>query len=106
MKLIAFVLSLILFTMVALPCTDSMFTCTNENNTVELHQTHQEHSHETHDECTPLCTCNCCGTSITIPLLITFKERTIKIYDTNRFFYTYNYHYKFAKGLWHPPNIS
>ncbi|MGY5355799.1 DUF6660 family protein [Wenyingzhuangia sp. IMCC45467] len=106
MRILAFILSFIVFVMVALPCTDSIFSCIDENVSTEIHKPHQEHSHNIHDECTPLCTCNCCGTSITLPVLISFLKNDIKNYNTCRFIYTYHYHYKFAKGLWHPPNIG
>lgn len=106
MRFLAYLLSLIVFVMIALPCTDSIFDSINESVSTEIHESHQEHSQDIHDECTPLCTCNCCGTSITLPVLITFKQNNLKNYDTCNFFYAYHYHYKFAKGLWHPPNIG
>ncbi|WP_418382261.1 DUF6660 family protein [Wenyingzhuangia fucanilytica] len=106
MRFVALILSFIVFVMAILPCTDSIFTNVNEVTNTEICDTHQEHSEDVHDECTPLCTCNCCGTSITLPLLITFQDNHINIYDNSCYFYSYHYHYKFAKGLWHPPNIS
>lgn len=55
-------MSVILLALSFVPCTDTM-TANQNIQITTFHQDGQSHSHHS-DFCSPLCSCNCCGTVI------------------------------------------
>jgi len=74
MRIIAIILSFIIFNMVILPCSDGN-TCDDDVN-IELSDIH-DHSQDEDDDCTPLCLCSCCG------VLDTFTNLNLHLQKTN-----------------------
>ena len=100
MKYIAFILSLLIFSMSVSPCSD-WYTC-DDNQTTELSPQH-DHSQDTTDHCTPFCICSCCGVSFTIAKLkITPKDFSTPIFSPN-FYYNSNHSFDYFGNVWQPP---
>jgi hypothetical protein len=90
----------------AVPCSDAHNSC---NKTVETEQnTEHSHEHDSDDNCSPFCICNCCGSHIAV----------IEIP-----FYSLNVHYSYSlvekvalrndsfiatffNNIWQPPKIT
>ncbi len=83
----------------SVPCSDEV----NETDNSIQAENHSDHSE---DECTPFCTCACCG--IAIPFEVLFFE-DIHI-NTSVISHTFRYQTNFTQGyitsIWHPPATS
>ncbi len=99
-------LSLLVLLVASYPCTDryqdASFT---QNYSVSL-EDHNHTQQDSGDTCSPLCTCNCCATSITLALSLKLpKENTPSI--NKEVVYAY---YKTPKNIslsiWQPPRLS
>lgn len=113
MKILAFILSLSVLMMALMPCTDEVFfedgtsmshveTSDHEHN----HNHDHSHNHGEEDTCPPLCSCQCCGTSLTMPQLTWFIELDNELLFSFNFHYSFNYVYDINRGIWHPPTLS
>ena len=106
MKIITLILSVFILSISAMTCGDTIASAShNESYNHIENQTHN-HSQETKDSCTPFCTCQCCGISITSPILYIFD--IIKKYSTYSctFHYTSLYCFNYKNGVWHPPMVG
>ena len=113
MKILAFILSLSVLMMALMPCTDEVFceteisiSYTETNCQTHDHSNSDDHSHTGEDSCPPLCSCQCCGTSLTIPQLTWLVEFEKELLFSFSFHYTFNYAYDINRGIWHPPTLS
>ena len=87
-----------------MPCTDSMSILHQEDTTVATNVSDSHnHSEESKDCCTPFCTCQCCGTSITIPPLLQLREGKKQLCFSYTSHYSFSYNYDYSNGIWHPP---
>ncbi len=107
MKTIAFILSIFIFTIAVIPCDDGTDVAISEN--VEL--THfddqsQNHSQSNDDDCSNFCLCQCCGTPIVIPSLLTYNKIKETVLFSYSFHYISLYSFDYSKGIWHPPTLS
>lgn len=90
-----------------MPCGDDIVTFSGiEDSISHIESNSHNHSPEEEDGCSPFCICQCCGSSIDLPILslISLKEviNSLQLYNT----YTSNYSFEFNGGVWHPPSIS
>ena len=111
MKCINAILSIYIFSLAVLPCADESGRCifdVEETFGTELHESSDhDHQNEGSNHCSPLCTCNCCHTtvktpikanlSITPPLLILSKYPLLAsmLIDLT-----------FINDIWQPPKLS
>ncbi len=100
MNLISLILSALIFGITLLPCKDA----------VSGHQCHQtensgNESDDERDICPPLCSCDCCGSTIELPSSSLVEKSIIKQEHKLLFHYSFNYEYDYSKGVWHPPTI-
>ncbi|MBK8516770.1 MAG: hypothetical protein IPL55_11000 [Saprospiraceae bacterium] len=90
-----------------IPCADGITRSTDNRNTI-ISVNHHDHKQSDHnkDQCTPFCTCACCG-SLFFMLHIT-KLTPLKI-DLSSLFelhYSFDYTFDYNIGVWHPPTLS
>ena len=107
MKIISFIFSTLIIILSVLPCTDG--TCQRaDNSRVELLIEHQAHDHsdKSQDNCTPFCTCVCCGSLITLPTLQSLLNESATISADYLSQYTFSYSFDYSEGIWHPPALS
>ena len=107
MKVIAFILSILVFIMAISPCADyEMILHAQEHVLSESHDQGHDHSHHNNDLCTPFCTCQCCGTSITVPDIVYFSDlKNYSLYSVSEYFIT-EYNHIYTDGVWRPPSYS
>ncbi|RQO71445.1 hypothetical protein DBR40_16700 [Pedobacter sp. KBW01] len=107
MRILAYFLSLSILLISCITCEDvPEFTCDNQLNIAIVKST--EPANSTHkDDCSPMCTCNCCGQP-TISSLI-FSDFVFlgyevavkqKIHYSNRFISAY------IQNIWQPPKLN
>ena len=65
------------------------------------------HDHSDHeDNCTPFCTCHCCGITASYVDILHLK----KIEPNNNFHYSIHYNFTYAHdhfgSVWHPPILN
>ena len=104
MKMVAFILSVLIFWMTVMPCADAHDTVCHSENAISLTEGHVHTDGQDENEgCTPFCVCECCGTTVTflaLPALDIPVEEVVFAYD---FHYSFHYSFTFAKALWRPP---
>lgn len=85
-----------------MPCADNEQASKAHN---DYHQSEDNHGHdETADFCSPLCACNCCHTTIELPLLLSFFSDIRPMQEFNSFFLDHQSKTYFS--IWQPPKIS
>ncbi len=100
---IALFIALTFMTMAFIPCADScdIKTHQNESSIKSAQDHHEEHS----DMCSPLCSCECCSTQITI-----FKSTSITFlpnsYQELYLIFKQPFVSSFHSAIWQPPKIS
>jgi predicted aldo/keto reductase-like oxidoreductase len=90
-----------------MPCGDDMVVSyNNEHSISHVEDSSHNHDSESDDGCTPFCICQCCGTSIDLPLysLIYSKKKAKNSQHYPN--YISNYSFDFKGGVWHPPSIG
>ena len=87
-------------------CADGLVKCISYN-TIENTTSHSDHSHPTdqEDDCTPFCTCSCCGTFLVIPIILKPSKVSSDLSTTYQIHYTFDYAFDYIEGVWHPPSI-
>lgn len=91
--------------MSSMTCEDSIDSTMSLNQSFDHfdNQSHN-HSHETKDNCSPFCTCQCCGISIiSITTNNIFEEINNVSSNTIILKYTSLYKFNYQKGVWNPP---
>lgn len=99
MKIFAYILVLIVLTLTLTPCIDKPL---NYHADLTEFAKHSEDSHQQDiDHCSPFCTCQCCQTSLHVPLLfsVNFSQTT----DRNFSCYIENHKYIFIFKFHTPP---
>ena len=105
------ILSLLILVVASYPCTDrfeyapSVVNTTNYTTNITLeNSTHKEVNHK--DTCSPLCTCNCCATFITLAFSVNVLEaKTPSLNKEVVSFYSY-FPQNIAITIWQPPKIA
>lgn len=102
MKYFAFILSVYVLVLTAIPCVD---VPKDDNlHKMELSNTTSDHHASDHDHCSPFCTCDCCVSPIinNSTIHFTFTPVVQKL--------TTEYHNSFVSSLfatiWQPPKLS
>ncbi|MGO4772143.1 DUF6660 family protein [Flavobacterium sp. W22_SRS_FK3] len=109
MKFIWFLFSIYLVSLSLMPCND-IDNCSSLAKT-ELHKNHpqDQKSDSQNDQCTPLCSCACCGThGFQFQNHFFKKEKDFNFVDAKNLidFYVYNHYKTIYLGIWQPPKLS
>ena len=100
MKIVALFFSLLFVGMSAMQCADNN---QDAHAQVEFHESADGHEHdENEDFCSPLCSCNCCHTNITLPTILTFVPEILFSQKLTSFIPEYPSSFYYA--FWQPPN--
>ena len=90
--------------MAIIPCADIIVVNECSSDSIELRDFDHSHDHTNHtDDCTPFCTCICCGS------IVIASTAQILDFPSNRFLtsidfsYDFDYSLDYNKGIWHPP---
>lgn len=108
MKSFIYILSILLFAVILVPCTDTVDASHRLNENLAQHLEHQDshgHEHDENDTCSPFCYCQCCSVASLTPLEfteVTFKPLQAIIHQQNSL---YENHYSFGTNtkLFQPP---
>lgn len=104
MKFFSLILSIYILALSLVPCTDGVVNEVCGSEKIELSDSGHSHEHSNHsDDCTPFCTCTCCGSIVTIPPSQYFWSPTIIVCSSYLFPYSLNYSFDYVEGTWHPP---
>lgn len=89
--------------LVIAPCSDAA-TCETETTQQTSHG--HDHSEDSEDNCTPFCTCQCCGALVIVASIVKYDDLKEAPSFSFSFNYSFNYAFDYTKGIWHPPVIS
>ncbi|RKW15491.1 MAG: hypothetical protein D8H93_07795 [Capnocytophaga sp.] len=109
MKYLSLLLSIYLWALTAVPCSDMPIT--QEDNvyysSISQADSSSEHEHLPLDICSPFCVCACCQVLIVFPFLPTFTSQVlITNKDTdNDVYYTYKKVMAYYGAIWTPPKV-
>lgn len=108
-KFLWLLFSIYLLSISVLPCTDDI-ECHEKASTTytSSNEPHQNHHHDT-EQCTPFCSCSCCGV-VTISHKLVYFDVVEKVgYPLpSKTFSTYSSAYLqgFLSNIWHPPKVE
>jgi hypothetical protein len=103
MKLVAIILSLITFTLSAIPCDDNATVNSEQSTSISQDSSHTNHSG--YDLCSPFCSCVCCATIVLEPIIyqsILNSEIPVKELNT---IYIVSFSNKFLSLIYQPPQV-
>lgn len=101
MKNIIIILSLFILGLGLSPCAD--MTIDDMLFPAEQHDHFMDNDEQSEDECTPFCSCQCCGIFITIHDVIQVEEEKC-IFDYSYIFhYDNQYKWEYLTTIWQPP---
>jgi len=106
MSLQAFILLLYITTLTIVPCSDGIQHSSNHFDKEVLNAEHEHSDSDHQDDCTPFCTCACCGSIVTPPTTKSIVGDKIETSTDYLFHYTFDYSFEFSEGIWHPPSLS
>lgn len=99
MKLLIVILAFFVFGLSTIPCTDGI----SEDDNITLTENHSDHSQ---DDCTPFCTCTCCGIAIPFKVMV-FEDEDLNIKIISHHFNLNDlYTQGFITSVWQPPAVS
>ena len=102
MKVFAFILSLYILILVAIPCVDVPPNHALQKN--ELSQNANSHHHNDSDTCSPFCVCSCCVSPISHLIyrvsFTCYSSTRIQFNTYTSFFTSYN-----TASIWQPPKL-
>lgn len=106
MKIFVILLSVCIFILSCITCED--FTALKDNiQTQNFSSVKKTQDHSNADNCSPLCTCNCCGQ----PLAFILKSSSLNILkseeiNSNQAEYKNSFTSAFLTNIWQPPKIE
>lgn len=106
-KMTSLILALYTLVLSLVPCSDDISIISGGDHSISSIEDHS-HSHEseTQDSCTPFCICQCCGSSINLPLYA-FISSNKKVVNSKKYpNYISSYSFVFKEGVWHPPSVG
>lgn len=103
MKLISLILSIIILTLAFVPCAEADMISVGSTEQTEHEHTDGDHEH---DDCTPFCSCDCCGVPIVVPVLFWFEVNEFECNFSFSFYYSFQYSFDYTDGVWYPPTLS
>lgn len=104
MKLFACILSIYIVVLTAIPCIDRPEDSHLQKSEIEGN-TANSHQHTEGDQCSPFCTCNCCGTPVIQQyFFVHFDNFTLlQIYNLPEYVSAVTSDY--LKSIWQPPQF-
>ena len=112
MKIFSFLLSIYIFCLAVLPCSDIHLVLEESKHSVAYQDDHESHDHNQNKEqhCSPFCTCTCCHTSINVEfgsrnVLVSTKFVQVSRVD-NTFLYYDSPSSTFLNTIWQPPKVN
>lgn len=106
MRILAFILSFYFAVLSLVPCADGQQRRPAEMGVTEVASV-DDHDHSDHeDDCTTLCICACCGTTLTFSTTQNMSDARTVLATDNLFLYHFNYSFSFSEANWHPPAVS
>ena len=104
MKWLAIILSAIILSLNAIPCSDNEDM--HEQTSVE-HKTHNHDTEEHSDHCSPFCVCDCCSTQMVVQLDFNFYRNQItEIFPITEKPYSDLYSNLFHQQILQPPRLA
>lgn len=87
------------------PCSDEATHVGADADNIECLSKNHSHDHSDHteDDCTPFCTCICCGSVMSMPTTYHLDDPQLAIIKTKLLPYNFNYSFSYNLGVWHPP---
>lgn len=107
LRWLTYILSLYIFVLATLPCTDQLVVQTSTDLT-HLKSDSHDHDHEEGDTCTPLCGCSCCGAHITEVAYFWYEspEQPFVYRIKDQFFKNKPLVSDYKGSVWQPPKFQ
>lgn len=107
MKLFAFFMAIYILVLSAVPCSDVHNDCNNSKSKTELTQNH-DHQQDQDDNCSPFCTCACCGASVVAIDFTPFQiKKPAEFLITQKIsLRNFSFISNFYGNIWQPPKIN
>jgi hypothetical protein len=112
MKLFSLILSVYIFCLAVMPCSDIHLVLEESKQAIAHHDDHTTHDHDqdTEKHCSPFCTCTCCHTPINfefgiknfVPDILYVEIST----DEITFLYYDSPSTAYRNTIWQPPKVN
>ncbi len=104
MKFFTLIFSFYMLGLSFMPCGDVDECIASAGAIVSSGQQHEKHSHEK-ENCTPLCHCACCATTVCFQQIAQYKIASITFPIKKYPLYDLSYSSQSATNIWQPPRI-
>lgn len=100
-KIISIILSIVILSMVLMPCADEPVSSAESQSTILLDHS-DNHDAEHHDLCSPFCSCECChsnyshGSILDLAWAVLFDQFSIE--------HSFTFHSRISFSIWDPPS--
>lgn len=107
MKILVYFLSLSILLLSCITCEDRLEVDQNKLNKAEITRISESHNVPDDDNCSPLCTCNCCGqpavninnSNLTTTLKVISSDKVKSGYQSRTVT-------EFSRNIWQPPKLN
>ncbi|MBK9228460.1 MAG: DUF6660 family protein [Ignavibacteria bacterium] len=105
MRILSIIISAYLLTLSFLPCGDER-DCDHSFDAVQ--EFSAEHTEESHlpENCTPICVCNCCGSSVTSAQFVSQANGEVPSGELKFSIFDVSFAYNNIHSIWRPPKVS
>ncbi len=103
MKHLAYILSLYILVLLAIPCAD--VPTDNSLSKVELSSNATHHPQNDLDHCSPFCTCSCCACPVVFQCFISHFD-WVSFPPEHVSTYSSVYIFSFCTSFWQPPKLG
>ena len=102
MKIIASIFIIVALSLSFVPCADDL-----EKVKTEVQQSDDfDHPDHSEDDCTPFCSCACCGSAIIFEIVEIEEKGSVEIFSEYQSDYTPTHATSYHAPIWHPPTMS
>lgn len=107
MKILSYILSLSILLLSCITCEDLPEFTVNGIAKISNASIHTPDSHTEKDNCSPLCTCNCCGQPILSTLSIaSFPFLKVQAVSRKKIDYENQFVSDYIQNIWQPPKLN
>lgn len=112
MKLFSFILSIYIFCLAIMPCSDFHIVLNESEYSVAYQEDHESHDHDQNkdEHCSPFCICTCCHTPMNFEFgqkdVVSSIPYTQVSTDDNTFMYYDSPSSSYLNTIWQPPKVN
>lgn len=106
LKIACYILTLIVICLAVYPCSDSYTHLDKQETSSNIAALDSSSiAHIISDLCTPLCACNCCGSSVQVPSALVLDSSEVPV-STKVIAISQDFIYTSFQSIWQPPKLA